>query len=165
MRPRASGCSDGEAPKSYTSPTSSAAARSAAGVAVRRTWPTSSPSAGRRNWLWRTRATRTTRVRALRDKLESSILSSIPGTTRNGAKEPRLPNTSNVAFDGVEAEGILMLLDEAGICASSGSGLHEGGAESVARVGGNGLRRRPRAEQHPLSVWASTTPRPKWITC
>jgi cysteine desulfurase len=40
---------------------------------------------------------------------------------RNGAREPRLPNTSNVAFEGVEAEGILMLLDQAGICASSGS--------------------------------------------
>ena len=66
------------------------------------------------------------RVRALRDKLESGLLSSIPGTTRNGAKEPRLPNTSNLAFDGVEAEGILMLLDQAGICASSGSACTTG---------------------------------------
>jgi cysteine desulfurase len=67
-----------------------------------------------------------TRVRALRDKLEHGILSGIPGTSRNGAEEPRLPNTSNIAFEGVEAEGILMLLDQAGICASSGSACTTG---------------------------------------
>lgn len=67
-----------------------------------------------------------TRVRALRDKLEAGILQSIPGTTRNGAPEPRLPNTANLAFEGVEAEGILMLLDQAGICASSGSACTTG---------------------------------------
>jgi cysteine desulfurase len=67
-----------------------------------------------------------TRVRVLRDKLEHGILSGIPGTSRNGAKEPRLPNTSNIAFEGVEAEGILMLLDQAGICASSGSACTTG---------------------------------------
>jgi len=70
-----------------------------------------------------------TRVRALRDKLESAILGGIPGTSRNGAKEPRLPNTTNIAFDGVEAEGILMLLDQAGICASSGSACTTGSLE------------------------------------
>jgi cysteine desulfurase len=67
-----------------------------------------------------------TRVRALRDRLEDGILAAIPDTSRNGAKEPRLPNTTNLAFDGVEAEGILMLLDQAGICASSGSACTTG---------------------------------------
>jgi cysteine desulfurase len=66
------------------------------------------------------------RLRALRDQLESAILASIPGTSRNGAAEPRLPNTSNIAFEGVEAEGILLLLDQAGICASSGSACTTG---------------------------------------
>jgi cysteine desulfurase len=66
------------------------------------------------------------RVRVLRDKLESGILARIPGTSRNGASEPRLPNTCNVAFEGVEAEGILLLLDQAGICASSGSACTTG---------------------------------------
>src|SRR5206468_2158056 len=68
----------------------------------------------------------TTRVRSLRDKLEDGILSKIPGTVRNGAREPRLPNTSNIAFDSVEAEGILLLLDQVGICASSGSACTTG---------------------------------------
>jgi cysteine desulfurase len=67
-----------------------------------------------------------TRVRALRDKLETGLLSNIPGTIRNGSKESRLPNTSNIAFEGVEAEGILLLLDQAGICASSGSACTTG---------------------------------------
>jgi len=67
-----------------------------------------------------------TRVRQLRDKLETGILSRIPGSKRNGAAEPRLPNTSNIAFRGVEAEGILLLLDQAGICVSSGSACTSG---------------------------------------
>lgn len=67
-----------------------------------------------------------TRVRALRDRLESWILTHIPNTIRNGAREPRLPNTANIAFDFVEAEAVLMLLDQVGICASSGSACTTG---------------------------------------
>ena len=67
-----------------------------------------------------------TRVRALRDRLERGILSTIPNATRNGAAEPRLPNTCNVSLDFVEAEAVLMLLDQAGICASSGSACTTG---------------------------------------
>jgi len=67
-----------------------------------------------------------TRVRALRDRLENTILSTIPHTFRNGAKEPRLPNTCNIAFDFVEAEAVLLLLDQVHICASSGSACTTG---------------------------------------
>jgi cysteine desulfurase len=67
-----------------------------------------------------------TRVRALRDRLENFILTNIPNTIRNGAKEPRLPNTANIAFDFVEAEAVLLLLDQIGICASSGSACTTG---------------------------------------
>jgi cysteine desulfurase len=70
-----------------------------------------------------------TRVRALRDRLEQTIFKTISRTSRNGAKEPRLPNTANVAFEGVEAEGILALLDQAGICVSSGSACTSGSLE------------------------------------
>src|SRR5213592_4426362 len=55
-----------------------------------------------------------TRVRALRDRLENSILRSVPNTMRTGAQEPRLPNTSNIAFENIEAEAILMMLDRLG---------------------------------------------------
>lgn len=62
----------------------------------------------------------------LRDRLEDAILAEIPGVTRNGAKEPRLPNTTSLAFAGVEAEALLLLLDQLGICASSGSACTTG---------------------------------------
>lgn len=65
-------------------------------------------------------------VRTLRDQLERGILERIPGTRRNGALEPRLPNTTNVAFESVESEGILIKLDQLGICASSGSACRTG---------------------------------------
>jgi cysteine desulfurase len=67
-----------------------------------------------------------TRVRKLRDRLETGILSQIEGAARNGAKEPRLPNTTNISFEGIEAEGVLMLLDQVGVCASSGSACTTG---------------------------------------
>ena len=66
------------------------------------------------------------RIRTLRDRMEGSIMKSIPGVTRNGAKEPRLPNTSNLNFADCEAEAILLLLDREGICASSGSACTTG---------------------------------------
>ena len=66
------------------------------------------------------------RIRALRDKLENGILHSIPGVVRNGSPDARLPTTSNLSFEGIEAEGILLLLDEQGICASSGSACTSG---------------------------------------
>ena len=70
-----------------------------------------------------------TRVRALRDSLERGILQTIRGSVRNGGGEPRLPNTTNIGFDGVEAEAILLLLDREGICASSGSACTTGSIE------------------------------------
>ncbi len=61
------------------------------------------------------------KVRPLRDKLEDSILSSIPDTELNGHKTQRLANTSNITFHGIESEALLILLDQEGVCASSGS--------------------------------------------
>lgn len=70
-----------------------------------------------------------TRVRKLRDRMEDTILKTVPQTSRNGAREPRLPNTSNIAFDGLEAEALLLALDQVGICASSGSACTTGSPE------------------------------------
>ena len=66
------------------------------------------------------------KLASLRDRLESEILARIPNTMRNGAKEPRLPNTTSIAFAGVEAEALLMMLDQLSICASSGSACTTG---------------------------------------
>lgn len=70
-----------------------------------------------------------TRVRALRDRMEKTILNTIPKTIRNGNRDSRLPNTSNISFDFIEAEAILLLLDQVGICASSGSACTTGSLE------------------------------------
>ena len=67
-----------------------------------------------------------TRIRGLRDRFENHVLTHIPNTVRNGNKNQRLPNTANIAFDFVEAEAVLLLLDQAGICASSGSACTTG---------------------------------------
>ncbi len=67
-----------------------------------------------------------TRVRALRDRLEQEILTRVPRTRVNGAGAERLPNTSNISFEFVEGEAILLLMDEFGICASSGSACTSG---------------------------------------
>jgi cysteine desulfurase len=60
-------------------------------------------------------------VSKLRDALEVEILRTIPDTELNGHKTQRLANTSNITFHGVESEALLLLLDQEGICASSGS--------------------------------------------
>lgn len=60
-------------------------------------------------------------VRPLRDALEEGILGSIPTTELNGDKTQRLANTTNITFHGIESEALLILLDQAGVCASSGS--------------------------------------------
>lgn len=70
-----------------------------------------------------------TRVRRMRDRVEETILKTIPETTRNGSRQQRLPNTSNLGFSGVEAEAILLLLNQIDICASSGSACTTGSIE------------------------------------
>lgn len=70
-----------------------------------------------------------TRVRALRDRLESELLSRVEAAHPIGDREHRLPNTANVAFEALQAEAILMLLSNEGICASSGSACSSGSLE------------------------------------
>jgi cysteine desulfurase len=70
-----------------------------------------------------------TRVRAMRDKLESGLLDSIPSSMLNGHKTERLPNTTSVSFEYVEGEAILLHLDRFQICASSGSACTSGSLE------------------------------------
>jgi cysteine desulfurase len=69
------------------------------------------------------------RVRDLRDKLESELISRIPNAIVNGDRDNRLPNTTSIAFEYVEGEAILLLLDEFRICASSGSACTSGSLE------------------------------------
>jgi cysteine desulfurase len=70
--------------------------------------------------------TENTVVKNLRDKLENALLTNIPRCRVNGDRVNRLPNTSNISFEFVEGEAILLRLDEYAICASSGSACTSG---------------------------------------
>jgi cysteine desulfurase len=67
-----------------------------------------------------------TEVKRLRDKLETGILESVPDTAVNGSGSPRLPNTSNIVFKGIDGRSMLLLMDEAGIYASAGAACKSG---------------------------------------
>jgi cysteine desulfurase len=69
------------------------------------------------------------RLEALRDRLETEVLDRIPGTAVNGAREPRVPNTTNISFEHVEAESLLIALDLEGIAVSTGSACSSGTLE------------------------------------
>lgn len=70
-----------------------------------------------------------TRVKMLRDKLEHGLLRTIPKSLLNGHPEQRLPNTSNISFEYVEGEAILLHMNQHNICASSGSACTSGSLE------------------------------------
>ncbi len=67
--------------------------------------------------------------RRLRDRLEAGILATCKGARVNGDSANRLPNTSNISFEFVEGEAILLMLDDVGICASTGSACASGSLE------------------------------------
>jgi len=69
------------------------------------------------------------RVSALRDRLEAGILRSVAGTQINGAQDQRVPNTTNISFDRIEAESLLIALDLEGIAVSTGSACSSGTLE------------------------------------
>jgi cysteine desulfurase len=69
------------------------------------------------------------RVGALRDRLEDGVLRSVPGTAVNGERGQRVPNTTNISFDRVEAESLLIALDLEGIAVSTGSACSSGTLE------------------------------------
>lgn len=65
-------------------------------------------------------------VSKLRDRFESEVLQAVEGSEVNGDRDRRLPNTTNLYFPDVDGEGLLILLDEAGICCSPGSACSTG---------------------------------------
>ncbi len=67
-----------------------------------------------------------TRVCAMRDRFERTILENVPGTEVNGDAAERLPNTTNLYFPGIESEALLVLLDKKAMCASAGSACTAG---------------------------------------
>ena len=69
------------------------------------------------------------RVKALRDRFEQGMLDAVSSVQINGDRTRRLPNTSNLAIEGVDSEGMLLLLDQRGVCCSAGSACTAGSLE------------------------------------
>ncbi|MCP3921112.1 MAG: cysteine desulfurase NifS [Desulfobacterales bacterium] len=69
------------------------------------------------------------KLRSLRDRLENALVEKIPNSFVNGDLENRLPNTASISFEYIEGESILLMLNEYGICASSGSACTSGSLE------------------------------------
>jgi cysteine desulfurase len=61
-----------------------------------------------------------------RDAFEDHMLANVPGTAVNGDRSRRLPNTTNISFEGIEGEGALILFDQDGLCCSAGSACTSG---------------------------------------
>ena len=99
----------------------------------------------------------TARMAALRDRLEAGILSSVPRTVVNGAGSARVPNTTNIAFEGVEAESLLIGLDLEGIAVSTGSACSSGTLEPSHVLRAMGLPHGRVQSSIRFSLGASTT--------
>ena len=80
-------------------------------------------------WIQTHGETENRRQQLLRDRLEQQILDRIPGTHVNGAGAPRVPNTTNVRFDGIDSDALLIALDLKGFAVSSGAACSSGAPE------------------------------------
>jgi cysteine desulfurase len=74
------------------------------------------------------------RGRGLRDHFERAVLAAVPEARVNVADEPRLWNTSSIGFPGLEAEALLLLLSERGVCCSAGAACSSGSLEASAVI-------------------------------
>jgi cysteine desulfurase len=97
------------------------------------------------------------RVGTLRDRLESSILRDVPGTQVNGSTDARVPNTTNISFERVEAESLLIALDLEGIAVSTGSACSSGTLEPshVLKAMGLGSHRAQNSLRFSLGMFST----------
>ena len=96
------------------------------------------------------------RISSLRDRLEQRLFM-IPGTRRNGGA-PRVPNTTNLSFEGIEAESLLMALDLMGVAVSTGAACAAGAVEPSHVLRGMGLPVERVQASIRFSLGRSTTP-------
>jgi cysteine desulfurase len=97
------------------------------------------------------------RLRTLRDRLETTVMAAIPGTAINGAREPRVPNTTNISFEGIEAESLLIALDLEGIAVSTGSACSSGTLEPSHVLRAMGLASHRTQNSIRISLGATNT--------
>ena len=97
------------------------------------------------------------RLATLRDRLEREILARVPNTAVNGAVDRRVPNTTNISFEGVEAESLLIALDLEGIAVSTGSACSSGTLEPSHVLRAMGLASHRTQNSIRLSLGAGNT--------
>ncbi|MEM7386583.1 MAG: aminotransferase class V-fold PLP-dependent enzyme [Verrucomicrobiota bacterium] len=97
------------------------------------------------------------KVAAMRDRLEENLIRELSDVERNGHPEKRLPNTASVAFKGIEAQGLLIMLDQEQICASAGSACHTGSLQPSRILSAMGMSAERATSTVRLSVSHLTT--------
>jgi cysteine desulfurase len=102
-------------------------------------------------------ATTAPRLAALRDRLETGVVAAVPGVTVNGGVAPRVSNTSNIGFEGIEAESLLIALDLEGIAVSTGSACSSGTLEPSHVLKAMGLPLHDTQNAIRFSLGSSTT--------
>ena len=96
-------------------------------------------------------------IATLRDRLETGVLAKVPGTTVNGARDKRVPNTTNISFEGIEAESLLIALDLEGVAVSTGSACSSGTLEPSHVLKAMGLPNAFARNSLRFSLGSSTT--------
>jgi cysteine desulfurase len=108
-------------------------------------------------WIGENGESEAERLQALRDHLEQEVLKRIPDAHVNGAGAPRVPNTLNIRFDGIDSEPLLIALDLKGFAVSSGSACSSGAAEPSHVLGAIGLTREQARSSIRISLGRSNT--------
>lgn len=97
------------------------------------------------------------RVRSLRDRLADGLLAAVPGAVETGDRATRVAGSCHLRFPGVESEALLVLLDEAGVCASAGSACASGALEPSHVLAAMGVARHEALSSLRLSLGVTTT--------
>lgn len=108
-------------------------------------------------WILEHGETEAQRLGALRDRLERAVLERIPDTHINGAGAPRVPNTSNLRFDGIDSDALLIALDLRGFAVSSGAACSSGAPEPSHVLLAIGLTREQARSSIRVSLGRSNT--------
>ena len=108
-------------------------------------------------WVTAEAASEMARETELRDALEQGIVARVPGTHVNGAGAPRVGNTSNIRFDGIDSEPLLIALDLQGFAVSSGSACSSGATEPSHVLAAIGLTREQARSSVRFSLGRSNT--------
>jgi cysteine desulfurase len=97
------------------------------------------------------------RIGALRDRLADGLLAAVEGTTETGARANKIPGNCHLCFEGIESEALLLLLDDAGVCASAGSACASGAMEASHVLTAMGIPKDRALGSLRLSLGVTTT--------